>query len=196
MYEILNELSETVYVSDLQTYELLFLNDARATLIIGLSIPLSILFTFVAMKISGVTVNLMSLSGIVVALGMVVDGSIVMIEQVFRYYNRRNPDGTMQYSVQEAIFTGSREVGASIFASTATTVVVFIPIACLSGIVGMILKDVAVTLILALSASFISAVVVVPFLMKLVLKDERVNFEKVSITDSLMRRLEAVTSKC
>lgn len=168
----------------------LFLNDARATLIIGLSIPLSILFTFVAMKISGVTVNLMSLSGIVVALGMVVDGSIVMIEQVFRYYNRRNPDGTMQYSVQEAIFTGSREVGASIFASTATTVVVFIPIAVLSGLIGMILRDVSLTLIMALSASFVSAVIVVPFLMRLLLHPERQPVRKVSFVNRGMNALE------
>lgn len=169
----------------------LFLVDIRATFIIGLSIPLSILFTFIGMRIAGITVNLMSLSGMVVALGMVVDGSIVMIEEVFRYYKAKNEAGRNLYSVSECILHGADEVGGSIFASTATTVVVFIPIACLSGIVGMILKDVAVTLILALSASFISAVVVVPFLMKLVLKDERVNFEKVSITDSLMRRLES-----
>lgn len=118
----------------------LFLTDFRATLIIGLSIPLSILFTFVAMKLFGVTVNLMSLSGIVVALGMVVDGSIVMLEQVYRYYGERDSEGKLRYSVSESIFKGAGEVGASIFASTATTVVVFVPIAVLSGIVGMILR--------------------------------------------------------
>lgn len=149
----------------------LFLTDFRATLIIGLSIPLSILFTFVAMKLFGVTVNLMSLSGIVVALGMVVDGSIVMLEQVYRYYGERDSEGKLRYSVSEAIFKGSGEVGASIFASTATTVVVFVPIAVLSGIVGMILRDVSLTLIMALTASYISAVILVPFLMNLFLKD-------------------------
>ena len=149
----------------------LFLTDFRATLIIGLSIPLSILFTFIAMKLFGVTVNLMSLSGIVVALGMVVDGSIVMLEQVYRYYGERGSEGKLRYSVSEAIFKGSGEVGASIFASTATTVVVFVPIAVLSGIVGMVLRDVALTLIMALTASFISAVILVPFLMNLFLKD-------------------------
>ena len=150
----------------------LFLADFRATLIIGLSIPLSILFTFVAMKLTGVTVNLMSLSGMVVALGMVVDGSIVMLEEVFRYYSARDENGMLKYSVTESIFNGANEVGASIFASTATTVVVFIPIVSLSGIVGMILKDVSLTLIMALSASFLSAVIVVPFLMKLLLKED------------------------
>ncbi|MBR5580590.1 MAG: efflux RND transporter permease subunit [Treponema sp.] len=146
----------------------LFLGNFRATLIIALSIPLSLLFTFIAMKLTGITVNLMSLSGMVVALGMVVDGSIVMIEQVFRHYGspqfKNNPEG--------AIFLGADEVGLSIFASTATTVVVFVPIAALSGVVGMILKDVSLTLIMALTASFLSAVVIVPFLMKLLLKNQ------------------------
>lgn len=144
----------------------LFLNDVRATLIIGLSIPLSILFTFIGIRVAGISINLMSLSGMVVALGMVVDGSIVMLEQVYRYYRSR------RYSVDNAIFRGADEVGTSIFASVATTVVVFIPIAMLSGIVGMILKDVSITLILALVASFLVAVIVVPFLMKMLLKPE------------------------
>ena len=146
----------------------LFLGNFRATLIIALSIPLSLLFTFIAMKLTGITVNLMSLSGMVVALGMVVDGSIVMIEQVFRHY------GSPQYknNPEEAIFLGADEVGFSIFASTATTVVVFVPIAALSGVVGMILKDVSLTLIMALTASLLSAVVIVPFLLGLFLKPQ------------------------
>ena len=146
----------------------LFLGNFRATLIIALSIPLSLLFTFIAMKLTGITVNLMSLSGMVVALGMVVDGSIVMIEQVFRHY------GSSQYknNPEEAIFLGADEVGLSIFASTATTVVVFVPIAALSGVVGMILKDVSLTLIMALTASLLSAVVIVPFLLGLFLKPQ------------------------
>jgi len=144
----------------------LFLNDVRATLIIGLSIPISILFTFIGMRVAGLSINLMSLSGMVVALGMVVDGSIVMLEQVYRYYGRKD------YTLDRAIFRGADEVGTSIFASTTTTVVVFIPIAMLSGLVGMILEDVSITLMLALISSFLAAVVVVPFLMKMVLRPE------------------------
>ena len=68
---------------------LLFLSDFRATIIIGISIPLSILFTFIGMRLFGMTFNLMSLSGLVIALGMIVDGSIVMLEQVYRYYTQR-----------------------------------------------------------------------------------------------------------
>ena len=142
----------------------LFLGDTRSTLIIAFSIPLSLLFAFIGMRIMGITVNLMSLSGLVAALGMVVDGSIVMLEQIYRYYR------TGDYSVTESIDRASDEVGAPIFASTLTTIVVFIPIAMLSGIIGMIFKDIAITLILALAGSFLVAVIFVPFFAKLLLR--------------------------
>ena len=142
----------------------LFLGDARSTLIIGFSIPLSLLFAFIGMRIMGITINLMSLSGLVAALGMVVDGSIVMLEQIYRYYKGGD------FSVTQSIDRASDEVGAPILASTLTTVVVFIPIAMLSGIIGMIFKDIAITLILALAGSFLVAVVFVPFFAKLLLR--------------------------
>ncbi|HKM06712.1 MAG TPA: efflux RND transporter permease subunit, partial [Sphaerochaeta sp.] len=142
----------------------LFLGDARSTLIIGFSIPLSLLFAFIGMRIMGITINLMSLSGLVAALGMVVDGSIVMLEQIYRYYKGGD------FSVTQSIDRASDEIGAPILASTLTTVVVFIPIAMLSGIIGMIFKDIAITLILALAGSFLVAVIFVPFFAKLLLR--------------------------
>lgn len=142
----------------------LFLGDTRSTLIIGFSIPLSMLFAFIGMRVMGITVNLMSLSGLVAALGMVVDGSIVMLEQIYRYYR------TGDYSVTQSIDRASDEVGSPILASTLTTMVVFIPISMLSGIIGMIFKDIALTLILALAGSFLVAVVFVPFFAKLLLR--------------------------
>ncbi|MCR4941085.1 MAG: efflux RND transporter permease subunit [Treponemataceae bacterium] len=143
----------------------LFLADFKATLIIALSIPLSILFTFLGMQLFGLSINLMCLSGIVVALGMVVDGSIVMLEQVYRYYGKLS-------TKDSAIKKGAGEVTSAILASTATTVVVFAPIAMLSGIIGMILKDMAITIVCALVASFLVAVLVVPFFMKVILKEK------------------------
>lgn len=149
----------------------LFLADTKATLIIALSIPLSILFTFLGMKLFGLSINLMSLSGIVVALGMVVDGSIVMLEQVYRYYSPLGASAGAN-SADAAIKKGAGEVTSAILASTATTVVVFVPIAMLTGIIGMILKDMAVTIVCALIASFFVAVLVVPFFMKVLLKNK------------------------
>ncbi|MCR4789491.1 MAG: efflux RND transporter permease subunit [Treponemataceae bacterium] len=149
----------------------LFLDDLRSTLIIGISIPLSILFTFIGVKITGITINLMSLSGMVVALGMIVDGSIVMIEQVYRHYSAKNPDGTPKLNVENSILTGSKEVTSSIFASTLTTVVVFVPIAMIQSFIGDVLRDIALTIVFSLIASVAVALIVVPFLMKIFLKE-------------------------
>ncbi|MBO4320938.1 MAG: efflux RND transporter permease subunit, partial [Treponema sp.] len=143
----------------------LFLMDVRATVIIGISIPLSLLFTFLGMQISGISFNLMSLSGLVAALGMIVDPSIVMIEEVYRYYL------TGKNGVENSIIRGSREVTMSIIASALTTIVVFFPIAFLNGLVGMILKPIAITLIYALSASLVVAIIFVPFFMKLLMSE-------------------------
>ncbi|HHU89044.1 MAG: efflux RND transporter permease subunit [Sphaerochaetaceae bacterium] len=145
---------------------IIFLSDIRATIIISVSIPLSILFTLTGMRVAGLTINLISLSGLVVALGMVVDASIVMLEQVYRHYK----SGEM--GVVETIKTGASEVGSSIMASTLTTVVVFIPIALMKGLVGNIVRDLAVSLIFALLASLVVALAVVPFLMRVLLKPQ------------------------
>lgn len=173
----------------------LFLNDTRSTLIIGISIPLSILFTFIGMKLLGITINLMSLSGIVVALGMIVDGSIVMIEQVYRYYSAKKSDGTQLYSVEDSIYKGSNEVASSIFASTATTVVVFFPIVGLSGIVGKILKDVSLTIILSLVASVLVALIVVPFLMKQLLNPNGTKIKKQTLFNKGISKIEILYKK-
>ncbi len=168
----------------------LFLNDSRSTIIIGISIPLSILFTFIGMKLLGITINLMSLSGIVTALGMIVDGSIVMIEQVYRYYSAKKSDGTQLYSVEDSIYKGSNEVASSIFASTATTVVVFLPIVGLSGIVGKILKDVSLTIVLSLIASVLVALIVVPYLMKQLLNPNGPKIKKQTLFNKFISKIE------
>ncbi len=150
----------------------LILGDLKATLTIALSLPLSILFTFIGMRVMGISINLMSLSGLIIALGSVVDGSIVILEQVYRYYQQRK-DGKPLYSVADSIFRGSDDVGGSIMGSVLTTVIVFIPITLLDGIVGQILHDVSVTYMLALGASLITAIAIIPFFLKIFLKEDR-----------------------
>ena len=162
----------------------LFLRDPRSTLIIFVSIPLSILFTLIGMRLVGLSVNLLSLSGIVVALGMVVDGSIVMLEQVFRHLSKNNDE------IQQSIIAGADEVGGAIVASTTTTLAVFLPIALLGGIVGLIIRDVGVTLILALLASLLVAITVVPFLTNIVYKRFRTVRHKRSLASKPMAVLE------
>lgn len=151
---------------------LLFMADWRATLTIALSIPLSVLFSFIGLKIFGISINLMSLSGLVISLGMVVDSSTVMIDQIYRYYSLRDKNGEPQFTVNQSIYKGWDEVVSSIFASTATTLVVFIPIAMLTGLIGNILQPVAVTIIMAITASFLVAIIVVPYVLKLILSPD------------------------
>lgn len=152
---------------------MLFMADWRATLTISLSIPLCILFSLIGLRILDISLNLMSLSGLVISLGMVVDGSTVMLDQIYRYYKRRDQEtGEMEYTVTQSIYKGWDEVSASILASAATTIVVFIPIALLGGLVGSVLHAVAVTIILAIFSSFLVAVVIVPYLLKLFLSEK------------------------
>ena len=152
---------------------LLFMADWRATLTISISIPLCILFSLIGLRVLNISLNLMTLSGLVISLGMVVDGSTVMLDQIYRYYKLRNPKtGEMEYTVTQSIYKGWDEVSASILASAATTIVVFIPIAMLGGLIGSVLHAVAVTIILAIFSSFLVAVIIVPFLLKQFLSEQ------------------------
>ena len=171
----------------------LFLADWRATLTISLSIPLCILFSLIGLKLCNITLNLMSLSGLVISLGMVVDGSSVMLDQIYRYYKLRDSKtGELVYTVNQSIYKGWDEVAASILASAATTIVCFVPIALLSGLIGKILHAVALTIIMAIFASFLVAVVIVPYLLKLVLKDSGPTVRiKPRKFDILMDKIEA-----
>ena len=150
---------------------LLFLSDLKATVIIGLSIPLSIFFSVILMKVTGMTINLLSMSGIVVALGNIVGASILVLDEVYRYY-QQTKDGKALYTVNEAIFNGNDRIISSVLGSGLTTIVVFIPIAMLSGIVGLVLTDVALSFIFAISSSLLVAIIYIPWFMKKLLSED------------------------
>ena len=143
----------------------LFLNDIRATMVIGVSIPLSIFFTFIGMKLMGLTVNILSISGMVVALGSIVDASIVVIDETYRFY-QKTKNGNALYNVTQSIDNGTDKVGMSVLGSNLTTVVVFIPITMISSLVGKLLHDVSITFMISILASLIVALIFVPWLMK------------------------------
>ncbi|MBP7095207.1 MAG: efflux RND transporter permease subunit [Spirochaetia bacterium] len=142
----------------------LFLHDWRVTLIIGASIPLSILLAVIGMRLSGQTLNLLSLSGITVAIGMIVDASIVVLENSWSWYLRV---GERKLAASK----GAGEVGSAVLASTITSIAVFAPLAFLGGIIGIIMKDLSLTIVYALSASALVALVVVPFLFTKLLRE-------------------------
>lgn len=142
---------------------LFFLHDLRATIIVAVSIPLSVLFAFAAMFLSGQTVNLLTMSGITVAIGMIVDASIVVLENTYRHLGEGGGRA-------DAARQGAGEVGGAILASTLTSVSVFLPLVFLTGIIGIIMQDLSMTIVYALAASALVAVVVVPFLSSTLLR--------------------------
>ena len=145
---------------------LLTLGSIKATLMIAISMPLSILFTFILMKASGITINLLSITGIVIALGSIVDGSIVMLDQIITTYN------SSTLTTKESILKSSDKVTSAILGSAITTVVVFIPILFLKGLIKEVLKDVALTFIFAISSSAIVAIIIIPFISSKLLKEK------------------------
>lgn len=138
----------------------LFLRDLRSTMIIGLSIPISILTTFVLMRQMGVSLNLMSLGGLALGVGMLVDNSIVVLESISRYKEKG-------MDRKEATFKGASGVGAAVIASTLTSVAVFLPIVFVEGIAGQVFRDQALTVSISLLASLIVALMLIPMISSL-----------------------------
>lgn len=133
----------------------LFLRDLRSTIIIGLSIPVSIMATFAAMYQTGITLNIMSLGGVALGVGMLVDNSIVVLESVHRYRGRFA-------DIREQVYRGTNEVGVAVMASTLTTVAVFLPLVFVEGIAGQLFTDQALTITYSLLASLAVALTLIP----------------------------------
>ena len=132
-----------------------FLKDIKPTLIIGFAIPLSVLFAIVLMYFSGVNLNVMSLSGLALAVGMLVDNSIVVIENIYRLRN-------LGYSKVKAAVVGAQQVAGAIAASTLTTICVFLPIVFTDGLTRQLFTDMGLTIAYSLVASLIVALTLVP----------------------------------
>lgn len=135
----------------------IFLKNIRTTLIIGISIPVSLIASFILLYFNGITLNMMTLGGLALAVGMLVDSAIVVLENIYRFR-------TEGYSKKEAAIQGASEVGMAITASTLTTIAVFIPIVFIEGMVGTIFKDFALTVTLSLLASLIVSLTIIPML--------------------------------
>lgn len=134
-----------------------FLRRVGTTLIVAVSIPVSIIATFSLMYFGGLTVNILTLGGLALGAGMLVDNSIVVIESIFRNQERG-------LSVRDAAVTGTSEVAGAVTASTLTTIVVFLPIVYLHGATGELFKDEAWTVTFSLISSLFVAILVIPTL--------------------------------
>jgi HAE1 family hydrophobic/amphiphilic exporter-1 len=135
----------------------LFLRDLRSTLIVATTIPASVMVTFGLMDLESITLNVMSLGGIALAVGMLMDNAIVVLENISRHRAQGK-------SLIEAADIGASEVGGAVFAATMTTVAVFLPLAFVEGIAGQLFRDQALTVTFALLASLILAFTLMPML--------------------------------
>lgn len=137
---------------------LFFLLSLRSTLVIGASIPISIITTFAVMFFGGLTLNLTTLGGLALGVGMMVDSSIVVLENIFRRRDELNE------RVEEAAVRGADEVAPAILASTITTCVVFLPLGFVRGVSGVLFKDLAYVVVFSLLTSLAVSLTVLPML--------------------------------
>jgi len=144
----------------------LFLKDLRPTFITLCSIPISVIFAIVLMYFSGVTINMISLSGLAVAVGMLVDNSVVVIENVYRLRSKGA-------NVIQAAVSGAKQVAGAVTSSTLTTVCVFVPIVFVEGITRQLFTDLALTMTYALVASLVVSMTLVPAMASGMLRKEK-----------------------
>lgn len=166
---------------------ILFLKDMKPTIIIACSIPVSVIFAVVLMYFSGVTLNVISLSGLAVGVGMLVDNSVVVIENIYRL---RSKGAT----VIQAAVSGAAQVAGAITSSTLTTVCVFLPIVFVEGITRQLFVDMALTIAYSLLASLIIALTLVPAMSAGMLK--KASQKKQALLNKMIVRYGSLVEKC
>ena len=144
---------------------IIFLRSARATFIVGISIPISLMFAIVLIYFSGITLNIVSLGGLALGIGMLVDNSIVVMENIFRMKK-------LGHSNKDAAIEGTRQVAGAIFASTITTISVFVPVVFIEGFIREIFMEMALTIAYSLVASLLIALTLVPAISSKILKED------------------------
>lgn len=145
---------------------LFFLRHVRSSLVASISIPVSIIITFFVMSQIGVTLNIISMAGLALAVGMLIDNSIVVLENIFRHRE-------MNKEIRIASDDGTTEVGVAIIASTLTTLAIFVPIFFVPGIAGVMFKDMVVSIVCSLSVSLLVALTLIPLMSSRLLGKEK-----------------------
>ncbi len=133
----------------------IFFGDLKASLIVGSSMPIALMATLIFMSFAGFSLNIVTMGALVIAIGMMVDSSIVVLESCFRLKDK-NPD------FKEAAFLGTKTVASSVVASTITTIVVYLPLATLNGLAGQLFDELGFTIIFAMLSSLIIALTLIP----------------------------------
>lgn len=140
-----------------------FLRNIRSTLVIGTSIPISVIATFALIYFSGLSLNLMTIGGLALGIGMLVDNAIVVLENIVRLRHTG-------MSLKDAAVQGGTEVQASITASTITTLIVFLPVLFLKGVTSLLFKELAIVVAFSMLVSLLSAILLVPTLTSLMIR--------------------------
>jgi HAE1 family hydrophobic/amphiphilic exporter-1 len=149
---------------------LLFLVSIRSTIVTAVSIPLSVLIALILLNVFNVSLNIMSLAGLAVAIGRVVDDSIVVLENIYRHHFQNGE------SLKDAAFNGTKEVATAITASTITTVCVFLPLGFIAGLVSEFFRPFAVAVSVSLLASLVVALTIIPVLAAQLLKSGKATY--------------------
>lgn len=147
-----------------------FLLSIRPTIITGITIPLSVLFAFVGLLATGTTMNMMSLAGLMITIGRMVDDSIVVIENIMRHLRQAPPGETKGKTITRA----TAEVSAAVISSTVVTVMVFVPILLVEGLAGELFRPFALTVVLAMIGSTLIALTIVPVLAYWFMRNQRI----------------------
>ena len=169
------------------TILLLFLRSFRTAFIVAVSIPVSIIATFSIMDFSNVTLNVISLSGLTLAVGLVVDNAVVVLENIFRFREDR-------YNGRDASILGAQEVSSPIIVSTLTTLVVFLPILFVPGIAGFLFRDLALTISFALGVSTIVALTLIPLFTSKLFQKKKKNIAQKEVFEGDDEPLKPKTS--
>ncbi|MCR5627749.1 MAG: efflux RND transporter permease subunit, partial [Lachnospiraceae bacterium] len=162
----------------------IFFGDFKASLIVGSSMPISLLFTFILMGFMNFSLNIVTMNALVIGIGMMVDNAIVVIEMCFR----KRDDGL---TFMDAAYEGTKLVINSITGSTITTIVVYLPLALMKGLSGQMFKEMGFTIIFAIGSSLISAMTIIPFFFSRFKPVEK----KENITNRGLRRFAEVYGK-
>ena len=154
---------------------LLFLQNIKGSVIVALTIPFSLIIAFLFLYLAGYTINIMSLSSLAIAIGMVVDNGIVVFENIFRHRYQ------LHREAEEAAIFGSSEIGNAISASTLTTIAIFLPIIFIHGIIGILFKELGWVIIIVLLASLFAALFFTPMLASIGLKEAQLKKPKTKL---------------
>jgi len=160
-----NNLRNTAFIAFIMAFIVIyfFLRNIRGSIIMGISIPVSVLATFAVMYLANITLNIVSMAGLALAVGMLVDNSIVALENIYRHRE-------MGENLTEAADNGTQEIGKAITASTLTTISVFLPVLFVPNVTGQLFKDMVLTITFSLVVSLFVALTLVPMMSANILK--------------------------